>query len=391
MSRSFHTDTVILGGGIAGLWLLNRLRAEGRAAVLLSADALGSGQTIASQGMIHGGLKYALAGRLSGESEAIAAMPGRWQACLDGHGEIDLSAVQVLSRDFYLWSSGRLGSRLSSFFASKALRGRIDPVARPDFPAALAHPAFRGHVYRLVDVVLDVPDLLARLAAPHRERIHRIDAATLAWEREGDRVQALTVNGLRLQARQFVLAAGQGNGALLAALGCPAPAMQLRPLHQALVSHPALPRLYGHCTGGGSSPRLTVSTHYRADGQPVWYLGGDLATDGVQRSRDQQLAFARKELAELFPWLDWHGADWDTLWVERAEPRQQQLVKPDEAFAEHAAGLGNVLVAWPTKLTLAPDLADRCLRLLAPAGTDTETALPLPPPDVARPCWEPQP
>ena len=82
---------VVIGGGIAGLWLLNLLTRRGYGAVLLEAGALGCQQTLASQGMIHGGLKYALSGMLTGASEAIAAMPDRWAANLAGRGEIDLS------------------------------------------------------------------------------------------------------------------------------------------------------------------------------------------------------------------------------------------------------------------------------------------------------------
>ncbi|HCC44093.1 MAG TPA: FAD-binding oxidoreductase, partial [Gammaproteobacteria bacterium] len=51
-------DIAILGGGIAGLWLLNLLVSRGYSVVLLEKEALGAGQTIASQGMIHGGVKY---------------------------------------------------------------------------------------------------------------------------------------------------------------------------------------------------------------------------------------------------------------------------------------------------------------------------------------------
>ena len=47
---------IIIGGGIAGLWMLNRLRAEGYDVMLLEKNQLGAGQTIASQGMIHGGI-----------------------------------------------------------------------------------------------------------------------------------------------------------------------------------------------------------------------------------------------------------------------------------------------------------------------------------------------
>ena len=62
MTAPHSTDIVVFGGGIAGLWLLNRLRDEGNDAILLEADGLGAAQTLASQGIIHGGLKYALGG-----------------------------------------------------------------------------------------------------------------------------------------------------------------------------------------------------------------------------------------------------------------------------------------------------------------------------------------
>ena len=76
--------------------------------------------------MVHGGLKYALSGALSGESEAIKQMPEVWRQCLQGSGEIDLRDTTIMSDDFVLWSAGSVGSRLVSFFASKSLRGRVD-------------------------------------------------------------------------------------------------------------------------------------------------------------------------------------------------------------------------------------------------------------------------
>ena len=65
-------DAVIVGGGIAGLWTLARLRAEGFNAVLLEDEALGAGQTRYAQGIIHGGTKYALTGKLTASSEAVS-------------------------------------------------------------------------------------------------------------------------------------------------------------------------------------------------------------------------------------------------------------------------------------------------------------------------------
>ena len=63
---SFEVDVVILGGGIGGLWLLNRLHGRGYNAVLIETGELGGGQSVNSQGMIHGGIKYALGGALTG-------------------------------------------------------------------------------------------------------------------------------------------------------------------------------------------------------------------------------------------------------------------------------------------------------------------------------------
>ena len=173
-----HTDIAIIGGGIAGLWALNQLRNLGYSAVLFEREALGSYQTIGSQGMIHGGIKYALSGALSSGSETISGMPATWRECLAGRGAVDLRGCRVLSEQFYLWSDGGLQSRLSSFFASKLLRGRVQHLSARDYPAPLRDRAFRGQVYRLLDLVLDVPSLVATLASRQREAIFPID-----WQR----------------------------------------------------------------------------------------------------------------------------------------------------------------------------------------------------------------
>ena len=115
---TYSTDAVIIGGGIAGLWLLNRLCNRGYNAILLEHRALGSDQTLASQGMIHGGIKYSLGGALTGASEAIADMPDHWRACLRGEGDVDLSRAKILSDHFYLWSTASLTSLLGGFLAS---------------------------------------------------------------------------------------------------------------------------------------------------------------------------------------------------------------------------------------------------------------------------------
>ena len=68
-------DVAIVGGGIAGLWTAWQLEQHGYTVALFEAQALGSGQTLAAQGIIHGGVKYSLAGQLSESTTELADMP----------------------------------------------------------------------------------------------------------------------------------------------------------------------------------------------------------------------------------------------------------------------------------------------------------------------------
>ncbi|SHM30946.1 NAD(P)/FAD-dependent oxidoreductase [Phytopseudomonas punonensis] len=387
MSQTLSTDVLIVGGGVAGLWLNARLRAKGYATLLVERDSLGGGQSVKSQGIIHGGAKYALHGALSGASEAIADMPRRWREALDGSGELDLSGVRLLSDAHYLWSPGTLAGNLTSFFASKAVRGRVDQVKGDQLPPALQNPKFKGKVYRLAELVVDVPSLIARLAELAGDSL--LAADDIQPLHENGQLAGLCVDGREIRAQRIVLSAGRGNADLLTSLNVAQPNQQLRPLHMVMVKGPSLKPLYAHCLGGGPKPRITVTSHPSADGEWVWYLGGDLAeADGVARDEAAQIEAARKELSQLLPWIDLSTAQWATLRVERAEPAQSGLVRPDNAFLSDQ---GALLVGWPTKLALAPDFADRVLSHLERDGIRPadHPALPeLPRPVIGRTAWE---
>ena len=103
---------------------------------------------------------------------------------------------------------------------------------------------------------------------------------------------------------------------------------------------------------------------------------------------------ARRELADLLPWLDFGTTEWATVQLDRAEPRQTAGLRPDKAFVGKLEGIDNARVAWPTKLTLTPDLADEVERQLA-----AENILPRHPqnlaplaklsrPPIATPYWD---
>ena len=387
MPSVISTDVLIVGAGVAGLWLNARLRRQGFSTLVVERESLGGGQSVKSQGIIHGGAKYALHGALTGASEAIADMPRRWREALAGDGELDLRGVRLLSEAHYLWSPGTLAGNLTSFFASKAVRGRVDQVKGDQLPPALQDPRFKGKVYRLAELVVDVPSLIERLADLAGDGL--LAGQVIEPLFENDELIGLRVDGLDIHAQRIVFSAGSGNADLLASVGISVPAQQLRPLHMVLVKGPSLKPLYAHCLGGGPKPRITVTTHPAANGEWVWYLGGDIAeADGVAREPAEQIAVAKKELGNLLPWVDLSQAQWATLRVNRAEPAQSGLVRPDNAFL---ADQGRLLVGWPTKLALAPDFSDRVLQALEQDGIKPGHAPALPPlprPPLGKTAWE---
>ncbi len=391
--KDLHYDLIIIGGGVAGLWLLNHLSQRGYNIALFEKDQLGSQQTIASQGMIHGGVKYALSGALNKSSETIGDMPPLWKNCTQGLGPVNLSKTTILSDEFYLWSTQSITSRLTSFFASKALRGRVEKVGAKQRPAVFQSPQFSGTTYRLIDMVLDVPSLVTNLADNYRSNIFKIDWNQGALHTDNQGKVSLKLGNTTLQAQRFLFTAGEGNEQLLAQLGCTQPAMQRRPLQQVLVKHQYREAIYAHCMGGNPSPRLTISSHRTKDDCPVWYLGGDLATENTDTPADQLIDIAKKELFALFPWVEFGKTEWGTIKLDRAEPKQTQLIKPDRAFAKLAEGLNNVITCWPTKLTLAPNLATEVEQLLlddsiTPKYSETNTLSEMEYPNIAQACWD---
>ncbi len=386
MNNVIHIDIVIIGGGIAGLWLLARLRKEGYSVVLIESERLGTGQTISSQGIIHGGAKYSLRGQLSESARTVAEMPALWRRCLAGEGEVDLRGA-LLADHQYLLATRSPTSRLVAAIASKLMPDRMEKLVEAetgDYPSVLRQAAFRGTVYRLDEPVVDVASVLSFLAQQNRDRIIRCHGPA-ALSADG----AITLRHpdrppLVIRPACTVFAAGAGNAAL------PWVAQQMRPLHMVLVRGLGLPGpLFAHFVGARDIPRLTITTHCNISGHLIWYLGGELAEEGVKRDRMEQIRAAKRELAALLPWIDWSRTQFATFLVQRVEARQAGGQRPI------GPGLyrdGRMLVVWPTKLALAPLLAEQVEQTLQgfnlqPKLADLQLLEDWPRPEVAIYPW----
>ena len=354
---SVNYDVVICGGGIAGLWLLNILSKAGFEVLLLEKVALGGVQTIASQGMIHGGQRYMIGKNTSSHAEKVAPLPGRWNACLEGRGDLDLRDVRVLNQTQVMWPTGGRLTKLVLTSASVMLKAKTRKLDGRDVPEALA--GLKGvPVYELPEKVLDVASLVEVLSAPHRAKIRKGSIDSLS--RDG----RLTVSGLQVKAQIVICAAGLGNEELLDLLGAGKEGTQRRPLRQLMVKTMPYP-LYGHGITTSYKPRVTVTSHPLHSGGYVWYLGGAIADAILSLPENEAISFAKNEMKEIFGHLDWSGKQWATWYGLRAEAYSEVGRLPNEPVVQE---YGNALIIWPTKLTMAPILGDKVLSLLAEKG-----------------------
>src|SRR5690606_33295549 len=144
----------------------------------LEAGDLGSGQTIASQGIIHGGLKYTLSGLFTPSARAIREMPTIWRRCLAGEGPPDmprLSGTRLRAEFCHIWRTETLSARLAMFGARAGLLitpRKLDVSERP--PVLAQCP---GAVARLDEQVLEPVSFLEVLAQQHQARLLKFDAA----------------------------------------------------------------------------------------------------------------------------------------------------------------------------------------------------------------------
>jgi glycine/D-amino acid oxidase-like deaminating enzyme len=386
-------DVLIFGGGVAGLWLLDELHRRRFRVLLIERRALGAGQSIASQGILHGGLKYMLGGMASGSARTVGAMTDVWRACLSGRGQPDLSDARIFSPCCYLWRTDSLISRAALSAARLVLRTSVERVATRDRPAALVNCP--GEILRVNEQVVDVASFLSVLARGHTARIMQVgeedsvDFVTSSLGRVDEvQLRRSAANAVvSMKTATTVFAAGEGNEDLRRRVGLSADTMQLRPLRMVMVRG-RLPQLFGHCVDGNKT-RVTITSAVDSQDRTVWQLGGEIAEKGVDMTPSDLIQFAQRELMSVLPGVDWAGVEWATYRINRAEGRSTAGLRPDGPVWRRD---GSVISAWPTKLVLAPRLARSIADALGDppeGGTESVEAPPdWPRPEVAQPPWE---
>lgn len=386
MRESVEIDVAIFGGGIAGLWLVNRLRRLGFDALLFEGKTLGCGQTLAAQGILHSGVKYAFDKMAGDTAQTFSSMPKIWLDCMAGGGEVDLQGTQLLAENQCVFTTGGLTGKVTSAVAAKAFRSAFEPMPRAEWPEVFLGRSFKGDVFRLQEPVVATRTVIEALNQLHPGALR---ASVKELRQQNETVTDILLDDAeetRLRPRACVFTAGLGNEEFAAQLGFDKNKVtQRRPLRMFMAR--GLPhRLYTHWLVPEPKPRVTITTH-DLEGDNVWYIGGQMAEKTVDTKKMEALRLAQKEISRIFPDVDWKRVRWASFAVDRAEPSANQLLPQGPALKT----AGNAALAWPAKLVLAPGLASQVLRWVEKLGISPShktTVLPLPAAEPGRYPWE---
>jgi hypothetical protein len=129
----------------------------------------------------------------------------------------------------------------------------------------------------------------------------------------------------------------------------------------------------------------------------VWQIGGDVAERGASMSSDDTIAMAKRHLQEAMPTLTnatLDALDFGTVDAPRFEGKTDQGHRPETPTLIIE---GRVCTGWPSKLALAPLLADQIASHVSEqVPTEQASAFEpvpatVPRPQVAHGPWTPRP
>lgn len=377
---SRRIDVAIIGAGIAGLWTHNRLKSMGYDVLLLERDGIGCGQTLASQGIIHSGLKYAFAGKINQLAQSISAMPDLWRAALKGQGPVDLSAAKgAASSQYLLIPNGFMGG-LISLASKKALGGNERELSKDEWPQGIKASGFNGTVIYMDEPVLDITTIIHALSEPYKSCIRKID--------DTDPFAYLEANNI--EAKQIIFTAAASNHKIAKAHNHDKGLKtQARPLLMGMMKNAPYP-LYAHLVGPSEKPVATITTHKSIDGSLVWYLGGGVAERKKEDDPQKLYKDCCKAIAKYMPAVDLSCVEWAMLPIDRIEGTSGYKGWMPDTPTVHAHE--NVLYCWPTKLTFAPMLSDMIIEhlkqlVIKPSRNETDFSF-LPDVDYALAPWD---
>lgn len=383
-----QADIVVIGGGVAGLWVAQRARALGYSVVILQQGPLGDGQSAHSHVYLHLGHIY----RNSSEHDTVADLKRAaqlWDAWLADNPPDLEGLAEPHEQSLFGFASAADAREVANYWD--------DVVDLPHVPAELPDVLAGGCVVELRAAAvrcLNARWMTEALARPLDGAIVPIRQVS-ECRQWGSAVTAVLADGTRpveIECEAAVLCAGAGNEGLLAHFPHAASVdLRNRRSWMLVVRGQAdeLPPFSGILALGDDS-LFIVSRCLPASGETVW-----LVSDACDERLDTA-GWVRQVLDQIlraFPSLKPHieTFDWGVYPAPKAE------VKPPGTGARVVTSsyihpvLDNVWALWPMKLTLAPLAAERMCALIGAAGIAPRHPQPqfdLPAIEIAAETWE---
>ena len=387
-----NTDIIIIGGGISGLWLRALLSSMGYKCLLIDQHSWGGRQTLAAQGIVHGGTKYSFNGIWNPEARAIQDMPRRWeQALINGDGELPLKGVKSLSPHQYICFPS--SNKIVSFLASSIMQSKVTALKAQEYPDSFKQGGMDARVYQLNERVIDMESLVQVLNKIGTGAMikGKVDFHSIINREDGVEVK---VNQQTIRAQLIISTAGAGNKELTSNQedtvatqptkgGSASKAdkaskedkldepikQQLRGLNMLMLRGVNLPPIYAHFCDRSALPLLTITTHEdeKYPGETIWYVGGALAEHNLDDDAQQLAQKFIKQIAEFMPQLsikeqEIHAAKFR---IDRAEPLTASKMKP---VAPDITLIKRALICYPIKMTFAPLVGDMVVKRLQQMG-----------------------
>ncbi len=363
--------------------------------LLIDQHSWGGRQTLAAQGIVHGGIKYSFNGIWNPEARAIQDMPRRWeQALINGAGELPLKGVKSLSPHQYICFPS--SNKIVSFLASSIMQSKVTALKAQEYPDSFKQGGMDARVYQLNERIIDMESLVQVLNKIGTGAMikGKVDFHSIINREDGVEVK---VNQQTIRAQLIISTAGAGNKELTSGkedMPTTQPAkgdsigkagkeskadkkdkldkpikQQLRGLNMLMLRGANLPPIYAHFCDRSSLPLLTITTHEdeKYPGETIWYVGGALAENNLDDDAQQLVQKFIKQLAEFMPQLsikeqEIHAAKFR---IDRAEPQNESKMKP---VAPDITLIKRALICYPIKMTFAPLVGDRVVKQLQQIG-----------------------
>lgn len=379
MDEQHVTDVIIVGAGIAGLWTAAHLTKLGYDVLLLEKNAIGGGQTIAAQGIIHSGFKYSLSGKVNSLAKAISAMPARWRK--------EVNQNRIASPAHHLMTPKGLVGSLMKITAEKTFAKHVTKLTQTEWAAFSTRTGFNGSIMALNEPVIDVPNVLKDLSAICHAR--KIDDDSQYIRSFDGALKGLWIKDTPVAARAVVFTAADSNLPFAKKFGhAEGVKTQVRPLLMGMMRDAPFP-LFAHLIGASDKPVATITTHTAKDGALIWYIGGKVAEQSKNSWPYESYQAAKKAFSNYLPAVNFSGVEWAVHPVDRIEGKGGSTWLPDTPVIHQ---FQNAFYCWPTKLAFAPMLADRIEDALMkmkirPSGTRRDYSF-LPKAPFAKTPWD---